>query len=280
MRSFVYIFAFLFLLNGCSLFHKKPFSPNMTQYPPNLSPQEISRILGERHKILPKLWASGKITIWGKGIKGKKYFHATLLYQEPDSLRLRGSRMITSTLFEFIVNSNRMAVVWNREKMWFHGAKDEWLRYPELSLGIDPLFLPKALLIHQELSALFENKKISRWQKKGKACLFIREGIQDSTEAFLVGADDLLIREAALYNSRGNLVLKIKFLRYDLFDGEILPVELETFFPETSVTAKVRLDAYKFPETFDEAVFSLAPQPDFDSHPLQDLAIPPLIDNP
>jgi hypothetical protein len=279
MRFFVFISALLFL-NGCALFSSKPFSPVQTQYPPELSPAEISRLLKERHSSFYNLWASGKITLWGNGIKGKKYFQATILYREPDSLRLRGSRMITSTLFEFIVNSGRMAVVWNREKTWFEGAKEEWVEHPELSLGIDPLFLPKGLLIHQELTGLFENQKITRWKKKGKTCLFLSEGTDGSREAFLVGIEDLLIREAALYSPDGLLAIRLKFLRYDSFDGEILPVELEAVFPQTSITARVQIDAYKFPESFDDTVFSLTPPPGYESHPLQVLLETPLTGNP
>jgi hypothetical protein len=279
MRRFFFISLLLFMC-GCSIFARKPFSPLKTQYPPGLSPADISIFLKQRHKALPHLWASGKITISGKGIKGKKFFQATILYQEPDSLRLRGSRMITSTLFEFIVNSKRMAVAWNREKMWFEGEREEWVKHPELSLGIDPLFLPKGLLIHQELIRLFDDKRISRWNKKGKSYVFLSEGTEDSREAFEVGTEDLLIREAALYSPEGILSVRLKFLRYDAFDGEILPVELEAFFPQTSITARVQLDAYKFPETFDITVFSLAPPPGYESHPLHELVEPPLTGNP
>jgi hypothetical protein len=280
MRPIVFISVLLLFLNGCALFSRKPFSPIQTNYPPGLSPADISGLLKERHKSVQNLWASGKITLWGKGIKGKKYFQATILYREPDSLRLRGSRMITSTLFEFIVNSGRMAVVWNREKMWFEGVKEEWVEHPELSLGIDPLFLPTGLLIHQELTDLFENKRITRWQQKGKSYLFLSEGTHGSREAFLVGIEDLLIREAALYSKDGLLAIRLKFLRYDSFDGEILPVEMEAVFPQTSITARVQVDAYKFPESFDNAVFSLTPLPGYDSHPLQDLVEPPLTSAP
>lgn len=276
MRPFVFISLLLLFLNGCALFSRKPFSPVQKQYPPGLSPAEISLLIKERHKPFQRLWASGKITLWGKGIKGKKYFQATILFREPDLLRLRGSRMITSTLFEFIVNSGRMAVVWNREKTWFEGDKEEWMAHPDLSLGIDPLFLPKALLIHQELINLFEDKRITRWQKKGRLYLFLSEGTDDSREAFLVGIEDLLIREAALYSSEGLLDVRLKFLRYDSFDGEILPEEMEIFFPQTSITARVQISDYKYPESFDKAVFSLSPPPGYESHAMQDLVSPPL----
>jgi len=259
----------ILLFSGCALFSPKPFSPLKLDYPGDLSPSNILHVLKERHGSYSHLWASGGITLSGTEIKGKKFFQATLLYQSPLRLRLRGSRMITSTLFEFIINGDKIALIWNREKKWFQGTREELDKHPEATFGMDPLLLPQALLIQQEFIRLLEEGRFEEWRRGEKDYVFVTK--DPERKAFLVRKKDLLVREAALYSKEGGQKLRLRFKRYDFENGDILPVELEAFFPRTGLTARIEIKEYKHPELFQDAVFDMTPPPGFERRSLKDL---------
>jgi hypothetical protein len=225
--------------------------------------------LKERHGSYSHLWASGGITLSGEKIKGKKFFQATLLYQAPLYLRLRGSRMITSTLFEFIINGDKIALIWNRERKWFQGTREELGKYPEAFFGMDPLLLPQALLIQQEFIRLLGEGRFDEWRRGEKDYVFVTK--DPERKAFLLRKKDLLVREAALYSQEGKQTLRLRFKRYAFSNGDILPVELEALFPKTGLTARIDIKEYKHPEVFQDAVFDVTPPPGFERHSLKDL---------
>jgi hypothetical protein len=264
-------FTAVIFISGCAVFSPKPFSPIQTEYPSGLDPSDIYQLLEERHQMHSNLWARGKITLSGEPIEGKKFFHATLLYQEPDRLRLRGSRMITSTLFEFIINAENMAILFNKDKMWFEGMRSDLHEHPDASLRIDPVILPRALQIHQEFLRLFVENRFDKWRKGGNDYLFLGTGDDDLRVAFILRKRDLLIREAGIYNEDGELALRIHYKRYAVFDHEILPEELEVYIPDTGITTSVKIKEYKHPPVFQEAIFLLKPPQGFRRYPLSDL---------
>ncbi len=280
-RGRLWIFlASMFLLmgSGCALISKKSFSPIREAYPTDLSPSEILNLLKERHRTHPTLWASGKIMLRGKPVRGKKFFRATILFQSPDHLRLRGSRMITSTLFEFVTNGERVAVVFNKEREWFEGTRADFEEHPEATMGLNPIVLPRALLIQQEFMRLLEEGRLFRW-RKGEGCyVFVGRRDDGRKEAFLLRDRDLLIREAGIYNTDGRLALRLRYRRYARFNGEVFPGEIEVHFPEGEMTAIVRIAEYKRHPVFQPAVFALTPPPGYKHHPLSSLLESPPMD--
>lgn len=269
------LLALVFMAAGCSVFSPQPFSPIEKEYASQLEPPQLLEVLQARQTIHPNLWASGKITLSGEGIEGKKFFHMTLLYQEPDRLRLRGSRMITSTLFEFVINGDQVAVALNRDKQWFEGLRAEMQEYPEATMGLDPILLPMALLIQQEFARRLELDDFQRWGHEGDKYIFISGDADVSMKAFLVRKKDLLVKEAGFYNLDGRLNLRLSYRRYARFNGEILPEELVVSLPEKNLTARVSIKEYKWPPSFHDRVFDLASPPGFDQYPLSRLLEPP-----
>jgi hypothetical protein len=265
----ILIASVIFLFSGCALFSPKPFSPLTLDYPGDLFPSDILRVLKERHGSYSHLWANGGITLSGAEIKGKKFFQATLLYQAPLRLRLRGSRMITSTLFEFIIHGDKIALVWNRERKWFQGTREELEKHPEATFGMDPLLLPQALLIQQEFIRLLGEGRFEKWRRGEKDYAFVTK--DPEPRAFLVRKKDLLVREAVLYSKEGRQNLRLRFKRYAFSNGDILPVELEAYFPGTGMTARIEIKEYKHPEIFQDAVFDMTPPPGFERYSLKDL---------
>ena len=269
LRGFLLIYVVICFFSGCALFSPKSFSPNEKEYPLDLTPLEILRILEERQGVYTHLWANGGITLSSPKVKGRKFFQATLLYQAPQKLRLRGYRMITSTLFEFIINGDNLALVWNRERKLFRGTRKDLEKYPEATFGMDPLYLPQALLIQQEFIRLLRGQRFDKWREGKDDYVFVTK--DGERRAFLLRKKDLLVREAALYSRDGRLSLRLKFRRYAFSNGDILPVELEAFFPKTGLTARVEINEYKHPEAFQDSVFDLTPPRDFECHPLEEI---------
>lgn len=259
------------LVAGCSLFGTPSFSPLEMEYPRGLEPPDMFRLLEDRHENPTTLWAGGKITLSGGELKGSKFFHSTLLYQEPDRIRLRGSRMITSTLFEFIINGERAAFLLNRDKLWFEGETREMREREAATLGMDPARLPLSLLVHQEFLRLFREGRLEKWREGRDDYLFVGQKEADSKVAFLVTKKDLLIREAALYNAKGRLSLKLSYRSYDYFDGMLLPRDLEAYIPASGMKARISVKEYKFPPVFKDAVFRMSPPPGFQRRPLREL---------
>jgi hypothetical protein len=260
----------LLFITGCALISSRPFSPLRTDYPAGLDASEIFRVLEGRSVSHERLWAGGEITLRGEPLKGKKFFNATLLYEAPDRLRLRGSRMLTSTLFEYIMSADRVAVLFNHTKEWFGGTQGEFERHPEATLGLNPVELPKALLIQQDFMGRLGGGEFDRRGVSGEDYLFLSTK-GDNRVAFLLRRKDLLVREAAVYRQDGRLLLRLRYRRYGLFLGEILPEELEMYFASSGVMARVHVAEYKFPTRFESAVFSLTPAVGFKRYPLKRL---------
>jgi hypothetical protein len=263
-------FSCLLFIAGCSLISSRPFSPLRTDYPAGLDAAEIFRVLEGRSVTHERLWAGGEITLCGEPLKGKKFFNATLLYEVPDRMRLRGSRMLTSTLFEYVMNADCVAVLFNRTKEWFGGTLNELERHPEATLGLNPVEIPKALLIQQDFMGRLGGGEFDRHGVSGGDYLFLRTN-GDNRVAFLLRRKDLLVREAAVYGKDGRLLLRLRYRRYGLFGGEVLPEDLEMFFASSGVTARVHVAEYKFPAHFEDVVFSPTPAVGFKRYPLNRL---------
>jgi len=275
-KTFFIVLGILLFLAGCSLFAPKPFSPIETEYPDSLDSSEILLLLRKRHNEYSHLWARAKISLSGKGMKGKKFFHATLLFQEPDLLRIRGSRMITSTLFEFILHSGNMALIINKQDKWYEGTKTQWEAHPEASLGIDPTILPTSLLVQQDLIRLIKRNHFKQARRARNYHLFLETKPDMSQMAYLVRTKDLLVKEAALYDPEGQMTVRLRILNYEAANGDVLPSKMEAFFPLTGIKADISVKEYKFPSSFDPRVFELVPPKGMQRLPLYELFQSPL----
>ncbi len=269
----------LALSSGCSLFRSRPFSPFKESFPVTLTPDEISRRLVIRHSTHDEIWARGKITVSGPSLNGKSFFNATLLFQEPDKLRIRGSRMITSTLFEFIIAGNEAAVSLNMDKQWYSGMRRELLERPEITLGLDPFLVPQAILIQQFFMAGLRNADFNKWCSDGNYYTFLwtSSGV---TRGLMVRKKDLLVREAGIYGADGRLAARIRYNAYEIFDGEVFPSDMEILLSCTGLKARVEISEYKQRPGFDPRVFSLEPPRNFTRYPLSALSNGPSPDTP
>jgi uncharacterized protein DUF4292 len=266
------IIALMVILSGCSMFKPRDFSPLTEECPQELNPSQILKILQDRHPSSSNLWNDSKIILSGNRIDGKQYFNGTLLYQEPDKLRLRGSRMITSTLFEFILNGEKAALILNGEKKCFIGKREEFLKYPELTMGLDPAFLPRAFLIQEELIRLLKENRFDKWSEGKKHIIFISKRENGQRQVFMVRKKDLLVREAAIYENNGSLKLRLRFNSYNYFNSEILPEEIDCSFPSSGMNILVKAREYKRPPHFNKKVFDVnSASKKFKSYPLTDL---------
>lgn len=258
--------AAMIFMTGCALpqrfgIIKERYGPFPEELTSPLPPEAMFRVLTERAPEVQNLWAEMKVKIRGKSKKESGYFQATLLYSPPAMARLRGSRTITSTLFELLVVNDRLFFHLKPEKKLYAGNVSEWQNSPLLLPNID---LRDIAYLLQPLQILRSSLQADNYHFDDidKDFYFITIAKLPHSREFsgrlqlLVRKKDLLIQRIRVYSPEQELKVLVNYEQYAVFgNGTVLPtnVAISLYAEKSKIT--LRNIKYKINSQFDKRVF-------------------------
>lgn len=206
---------------------------------------ELYDLLGYRTPEHPLLWSRGTVRIRQQGVKGTMWFDATLIYRDPDAVRLRGSRVGLGTLFEVIVSGDNAWVHLNRDKELYGGTLEELRREGGLLGSFTLRDMIAAVLVNHDLRerlAVPRRWRVSRDAEEMRLVLVREDG---GRITWHVRRLDGLVREIVLRDRWNREELRVTYRGYQLVEGEPLPSKLMLSMWEGEVTVEIDLAEYK-----------------------------------
>jgi len=245
------------LLSGCAARQKfdSPY-PKGPKVLPGDGLEEVAALLQERTREHPFLWRRGRVILRNEETGEKLWFEATLLYRDPDAVRLRGGRAPLGTLFELGVSGDDAWVFLNREKELYTGTLEDLRREGGDMASLSLRDVMSAILVNQDLQRRLSEQ--GGWTVYGTAGeLFLSRLLDDGRRGvWRIGRSDGLVREVVIW-ARGERQAdaRVLYRSYELEDGEPLPGEFQVGLAGDAATVLFRLDGYKVGQTLDSRVF-------------------------
>lgn len=264
------------LLSGCSSTIKtKKFSP-MGKIYDNLMSDDMatSKILTLTKKEEVKtLWSYLKINVSSSKFKGKKFFYCTLLSQKPDKIRLRGNRIITSTLFEILVDGEQFDIYFNRDNILYRGSIDD-IKNASDKLAIykiNPHEITRGILVRQALAENLSKGKAVYLKPLKNHYRILTKREDGGYEVYAVRKFDMLPEEIGVYDKNKNLFLKITFRQFSSYKNDVLPSKYYIEFFDTDLRLDIEAQDYKLNPSLQLEVFAFQPTSETRIIPLKEL---------
>ncbi|MBI1289808.1 hypothetical protein GC173_01000 [bacterium] len=169
------------------------------------------------------------------------------LYQEPDRIRLRGSRL-DITLFDLLLRDGKAHLYIRDEGARYDGTMADLSRASRVIGGLSPRELVASLQVLSELRRVLESSEPVVVSDEGTNLLVVaRVGIERAQGFWLVRKSDGLVREFLLRDRFGNEQIRVSYLSYKLEgDGrQPMPSNLTLqLLPEDS-TFKINVNEYR-----------------------------------
>jgi hypothetical protein len=207
---------------------------------------ELDAVLRQRTPPHGVFWASGRVSIRQPEVRGSVWFDATFIYNEPESFRLRGSRMVIGTLFEVIVCGEDAWVHLNKERELYAGTLSELRRQGGMLGAFSLQDMAAAILVHQDL-----RRRLSAggaWQvlRTGDELFLTTKLAEGRRATYRIRRADALVREVVVRGPDGRIELQALYEGFRLSDdGEPLPTRLVLHLLGDALSVRFRSDAYK-----------------------------------
>jgi hypothetical protein len=223
---------------------------------------ELLDLLQTRAQWQDTLWASGEVILRQSGVKGKAWFNATILYSDPDRVRLRGSRVPVGTLFEVILNGSQAAVHLNRESELYVGTLEDLRRQGGMAGAVSLREMMAAILVNQDLRRRLEEETDGgRWWKssaEGRDLVVEQRQPDGRRISWRLRRRDALVTEIVTRTPEGAEEVRVTYDGY-LVDktAGLLPTGFTISLAAGVMTVEVNLGEYKGAPTFQPAVWML-----------------------
>jgi hypothetical protein len=263
------------VMAGCRGSRPRPADFSPLQNPDPLlragTPAELLALLERRAPDHRTVQAQGRVTVEVEGHGGRQWFDANLLYRDPDSVRLRGSRVGPGTLFEVLATPAESWFYLRQERDLYVGTSDDLREHLGLLGSLDLKELMSSILIAQELRFVLTNQAQSGWRVRRDDIEFRdqRGGLQ---RIWTIDRHSGLVRRVELRED-GRTMAFVEYDRYVLLEGpELLPDDLRVILPREGVTARLRISTYNLdPQLREDVVFESRPSGARATYPLWQL---------
>src|SRR5690606_24296940 len=209
------------VMAGCRGSRPRPADFSPLQNPDPLlragTPAELLALLERRAPDHRTVQAQGRVTVEVEGHGGRQWFDANLLYREPDSVRLRGSRVGPGTLFEVLATPAESWFYLRQERDLYVGTSQELRQHLGLLGSLDLQELMSSLLIAQELRAVLEAESFTSWRAR-RDVIELRDSRNGLVRHWSVDRHSGLVRQVELREG-GEIMASVEYDRYELLEG-------------------------------------------------------------
>lgn len=259
------------LFTGCSFLSRKPAGPPEIKYPKNLPHNEVVRVLSDRAVSVDSLWVSARVHISGSFSPRKTAFTATIIYKNPDMLRIRGYRAVASTLFDCLIKRDDVYFLSLKERVLYTGSVNDLANDSALPLKIDPRSFIECILVNNLIADAIAGDDftpVKRFLPIGASRKY-KTSHGEMSRVFYIGKKDLLPRKVVFRNN--NTWGKVTYNHYELFEGVLFPSDITVKFSHSGYRVQLKISEIKLnPPKLSEKAFKMTVPEGFDIFQLGD----------
>lgn len=246
---------------GCSYFQQSSLSPTFDK-------NQLLNTFKEREVEVNTLWSNAKIVIKGKALKGKTFFESTIIYKNPDTLRIRGYRSIAGTLFDGIIVNDIFLISSIKENRVYSGTLNSESPNIPSYLKIHPKNIINSILINNLLSQDAQREDFFNTIKSsfGNKYYVIEEKNSDSKITYYINKKDMLPKKVILEEATPNQSkITITYKKYTSFENKLFPSEfsISSKSPKMNINVKI-MDMKINPPKLSDKVFEYVPPSEYE----------------
>lgn len=204
---------------------------------------------------VPEMTVNAGVKVRSEGTSG--FISVRALYQQPDRIRLRGSRLDV-TLFDLLLLGDRVHLYLREEGARFDGSLEELARVSGAIGGLSPRELVSSLLVLGQLREVLADGKPAVVSDEGEHFLVAaRVGSQDAQGFWLVRKSDGLVREFLLRDKAGAPQVRVYYEAYGLHGSasQPMPERLRLQVVPTGASFEVKVSEYELAPELKPAQF-------------------------
>jgi hypothetical protein len=193
----------------------------------------------------PELLVDAGVKARAPGASG--FISVRALYQEPDRIRLRGSRL-DITLFDLLMRDDEVFLYIRDEGARYDGTRAELSRASSVIGGLSPRELVASLQVLSELRRVLESGAPVVVSDEGSNLLVAaRVGSEGAQGLWLVRKTDGLVREFLLRDRFRGEQIRVTYARYGLYgdDRQPMPDKLTLRLESEQSTFQINVNEYR-----------------------------------
>lgn len=234
---------------------------------PGMSVQDILTVMSERRTDLRSLLGSLTLTVGAARSNSRQQFDANMYSAPPSFLRVQGSAD-TGTLFDFLLDEQRVQVLVNPEQTMYEGTLDRLRSNQKLMAGIQPDDLVNSFFIEQNLYRTLTQAPPAAFKEEKDHYLITIAYPTGVSERYHLRMQDLLVDRVERLAGRRNIG-NVRFDSYRFLgnDKHLVPARFEAALPSGAV-ATVEVNSLEPNAKREKALTVLEMPSDFRKVPL------------
>jgi len=244
------IFLF-FSLSLISCGHKKQFdSPYSENNPPQRVEklQDLDPLLDQWAPDQPLFLARTDVTLHDQ-IENRKYrFDSTIVFSDPDKMRVRGNHPLIGNLFEIIVDSSKSYIYLSKDRVIYEGTTQQLQQSGGIFSSLSPRELVDSIRVFHGLDSVLDSGDILKTSESKEYLYVVQEALFQTIVRKIRKTDGLVEEVLLLDPARDNkIVLKVKYWEYEFFgdDDQPFPSDMDISLPEYSINVRVEVKDIK-----------------------------------
>jgi len=238
---------------------QSPYRPGSDDMLRAATPQEVYDLLRYRTPDHDLYWTRGRISLRVPEESGVAWFDGTLIYRQPDAVRLRGSRLGIGLLFELIVANDNAWVHLRRERELYGGTLDELRESGGVIGALSLKDMMAAVLVNQDLKERLESPRQWSILDQGREFVMATNIEQGRRVYYRIRRNDGLVRELVLRDAWGRIEAQVIYEGFTLEEGALLPTAMTIHLAERSLEVRFNVAEYKLNPDMDPANVTYLP---------------------